>query len=70
MARTMSNQTVKRYFEDYGGIRYFVQKSFDPDWIQDPYLRDVILKARAYYLEGEKRVQKYLIPPKKGATHP
>lgn len=69
MNKGMSKATVKRYFQMYG-MSHFISPKFDPATIEDDYLREVVIKARTYYLEGQKRMQKYLIPPKKGETHP
>lgn len=55
----MNNTTFKEHFK-YAGMGYFVQKSFDPSKIKDPYLREVVIKTRAYYLEGTKRVNAHL----------
>jgi hypothetical protein len=63
----MTKAQVKAQFTRYG-MRQFIHPLFDPATIKDDYSREVIIKARTYLLEGEKRLKKYLIPPKKGGT--
>jgi hypothetical protein len=63
----MSKTQLRRQLEHYG-MHSLCSKHFNPDEIDDDYLRAVVVKARTYYLEGEKRLRKELFPPKKGAT--
>lgn len=78
----MTKEEVKKIFyspgdtDDNGnpkpsdkGMHHFVGAKFDPAKVTDPYLREVIIKTRAYFQEGKKRVDAHLTPKKKGVTH-
>lgn len=55
----MNKVTFKKHYQ-WEGMGYFVSKDFDPSKITDPFLRAVVTKARASYLEAGKCINEHL----------